>query len=199
MALYEFASSGDFASSITSVNYTPSNATLGISPTTNTASFTSGRIEISNTDYIETASAALADGQYLSVTLTSDLGFLLTLDTFSMGHARSNSAPRQLAIYAATNGSSSFTSLGTVGNANSSTLTTYTRDLTTAPISFVNLNSVEFRMVWFDDNATPGVARYDNITISGDVAAIPEPSTYVLVGVALGSLWLLRRRRFRAY
>jgi hypothetical protein len=40
---------------------------------------------------------------------------------------------------------------------------------------------------------TARINRYDNVVLSGDVAAIPEPSTALLGG--LGLLALLRRRR----
>ncbi len=47
--------------------------------------------------------------------------------------------------------------------------------------------------------ATNESIRYDNITVRGDVSVIPEPSTYVLLGLGLGALlWLWLRRQFRS-
>jgi hypothetical protein len=58
--------------------------------------------------------------------------------------------------------------------------------------AFQNLTApIEFRV--YVTNSGVGVARLDNLTLNGDIAAIPEPSSLALLG-SLGALALRRRR-----
>ena len=52
-----------------------------------------------------------------------------------------------------------------------------------------------FRLVSFDDNATPGVAQFDKFVVLGSVAAIPEPSSFALLAGALTLGVVSLRRR----
>jgi hypothetical protein len=44
-------------------------------------------------------------------------------------------------------------------------------------------------------NNSSGNWRYDNVVVTGDVSAVPEPSTYALIGTGLAGLWTLRRNK----
>lgn len=81
---------------------------------------------------------------------------------------------------------------------------------TLAPVTF-NLaslasiadgNSVSFR--FYGDNGTGGDNAFgrelwiDDITLNGSITAVPEPSSFALMGIGLGATYLARRRKLKA-
>ncbi len=146
------------------------------------------RLDVGNPDYQETDTAAITDGQYITFGVQATGSNTLNIDFISFDHSRTSSAPRATALYASFNGGS-FSKIGSnANNSNSSNLTTYNRPLGT---DFDSVTSADFRLVFFDDNTNPGIARYDNIIVDG--AVVPEPTSALLA--TLGGLLCMTRRR----
>ena len=197
LVTYNF-DSDTLSNSTTTVGYTVTDlsfptATVGVNSVSYAANGGGRKLLFANTDWEETAALSIAAGQYLTFTMTADSGNTFNLDTLSLDHSRTNSAPRQLGIYASTDIDPTFTLLQTFSNNNNSTPPPIGPvDLTNKSITFNGVNTVTFRLVTFDDNTSPGVAQFDNIVVSGSV--IPEPSTALLLLGGFGALALLRRR-----
>lgn len=152
---------------------------------------TSGDYFGGNTD--ANADSALAAGHYFGFTVTADPTFKLSLDTVTFDHSRTSSAPRTTAVYASIDGSSSFTRIFKQGNNSKSSFDPYSITLSSA---FGSIDSAEFRFVYFDNNASKGAGKYDNVVVNG--AVVPEPTTFAMVLGGLGMLIGFQRTRRRA-
>ena len=195
LALYEFNPGDRTGSSDIDPDSNAQDIVFG-NATGQTVSYnSSNQLEYGNSDYFGGNNAtarndALAAGQYVAVTVDALPGLELNLDSFSFEYNRRQSAPRRVALYAATNGGSAFTFLQTQTTGNSSFLQPFDYDLSTLS-AYQGLTSVEFRIVPFEDNSNRAPLRIDNIILNGEV--IPEPASLVLLGA--GSLLMLSRRR----
>ncbi len=198
IALYDFNDSGNrTVSSDTEANSQAQNIAFGGATGESIVYNGSNQLLYSNSDYFGGTSAAnrddaLAAGQYVGFVVDADSGFTLDLDAIQFDYNRGNSAPRRVAVYGATNGSSSFSFLGQASTSNASALQDYSIDLS-SNATFQGLSSVEFRIVPFEDNTSRAALRLDNIEIIGDVTPIPEPASLVLL--AAGGALLVSRRR----
>lgn len=140
---------------------------------------------------------------YYTFTLTAAPGNTLDLTnmTFDWQSAINNSNSTgtfQYQLFAATNGGSTYTAVGTAGSkfvGNALALATDFGDITSENINLSSLtgsNSVDFRLALAMPVANGGFNHFfRNVTVNGSV--VPEPSTALLGG--LGMLVLLRRRR----
>jgi hypothetical protein len=133
---------------------------------------------------------------------TSYVSFQLTLNStidpialegISFNLANSGtSGPRGVEVTYRIGTSGAFTSLGTtaVPNNTANNYGLFTFNLGT-PAALAPSDVIEFRLLGYA-NATGNSIRLDNVSISA--AAIPEPSTYLLLGGGLTVLLWLRRR-----
>ncbi len=138
--------------------------------------------------------AALADTDVFTVTITADAGFQFNLTSINFdfgGKSDTTAYVTNGVVYSGgvtlhdeafsvvTGGGTSYDT----GNSDS-----------LAAASFQGVTSATFTFANYDNT---GVAsntnRWDNITIEGDVVAVPEPSSTALLG--LGGLALILRRR----
>jgi hypothetical protein len=157
-----------------------------------------------------TLAAAISADRYIAFTLTADPGsyFDSFEDVFVRLEANNISMGRQVAFFSSATGFTDGDELWSLdlydGGSGPGQFSTHTIDLTgvTALQNNASLSSVEFRIYnWGSSGAANalGIGRgfqtngSDDLVVQGTV--IPEPSTFVLVGLALGSLVFLRRRR----
>jgi hypothetical protein len=163
-----------------------------------TGTANSDALSFNNVDYEEQEGDALADGQFVAFTLTAAPLTTLDLEQLSYGHARSGSAPRRLSVYTQLAGETGFTEQK--DSANNGTTTFNSNDYFTLDLSsitgFDSATSVEFRLVFHDDNSSPGSGYLENIAVSGTATVIPEPASLALLG--LGGLCLAGGRRQRS-
>lgn len=155
----------------------------------NSLVFTSSQAQITNTDYEETKALAHNAGQYITFSVEANAGKLLNLTDLKYKHSRTFSAPRRLAVFASLDGGA-FSEIHDVGNGNESILPEFTASLDSS--TFDSVGEIVFRFVFYDDNTSPGLARFDDIILNG--AVIPEPASLALIGLA-GLLMLPRRKR----
>ena len=150
---------------------------------------------------------SVGDYYQFQVSAANFTGLTLTYDQIG-----SSTGPRDFELEYSTNGTT-FTNFGSytvLSNsspnvwsstpANHITTSTYTDDLT----SIDDLNgaaTVYFRLANLDTTAinggttaSTGTDRVDNVIITGTAIAAPEPSSWILGGLAIGSFALLRRR-----
>ena len=149
-----------------------------------------------------TAAAAITANDYFKFTLTPNATFLANLTDlfFDYSGTGATNVPNTSTFFVRSGADNFAADVGTTVSATqaegNSVFRRQTIDLTGA--SFQNLTAaIEFRIYVFASIAAPsdfGIVRLDNITLNGDIAPIPEPSSLALVG-SLGVLALLRRRR----
>jgi hypothetical protein len=140
----------------------------------------------------DTREESFAGNAYWSITLTPDIGSEMSLtslsfdlDTFNNGLLPS--------FYLSSNIGGFETEIGAVYLNHGDGLVSV--DLSGA--AFQNLAApVEFRLyLWSENGGGSSGSRwlFDNVTVEGTVAAIPEPGTWMMLG--LGTLTLLVRRK----
>lgn len=158
--------------------------------------------------------AALNDAtpDYLEFTLTPAAGQLVNLTSFIFDHEASTnmatSFTSNLSIFASldgfatapTSGAELGTSTGTVAVSTGGMNTTLVDEVnfSLGAAQFQNLTSaqtVTFRVYAFDNfSANDFINRIDDIRVVGDVAAIPEPSSVLLVLGSAAGMFFIRRR-----
>ncbi len=156
----------------------------------NSLVFSNNQARITNSDYEETKALAHSTGQYITFSVEANAGKSLDLTDLKYKHSRTDSAPRRLAVFASVDGGA-FSEIDDIGNGNSSTLPSFTADLSSS--TYDNVQEIAFRFVFYDDNPSPGLARFDDFILNGEV--IPEPASLALMG--LGGLLMLGRGSFR--
>lgn len=154
-------------------------------------SVTGGQLRIPASDITNPSNPNSSD-DYISFTVTPNNPLKLNLDslTFDARYFNQGAFSAQYSVFSSVDGFA--TSL--TGNQNlSSTLTTYTVDLSAA--AYQGLSAVTFRIAFGDSNngANNGVLL-DNLTLNG--AAVPEPHEYAaLAGLGLLGFAVWRRTR----
>lgn len=180
----------------TPVNDTGSSASLTTGPGLPDALFLSQRI------LSTTPAAAVANNQFFQFTVTPDTGFALDLTSLTFDGARGgDSTPRGFVLRSSLDGFSADIATGTFPTV-AMTLTNFSIDLSGAVFQGISTDTI-FRFYGFAPQAGgSGVigSWYDNLTLNGQVTAVPEPSAAVisLAGIALlGSARWWQRAKLR--
>jgi hypothetical protein len=136
--------------------------------------------------------AAVANNQYFQFSLGPDAGFEMDLQGLSFDAARGGaSTPRGWVLRSSLDGFGSDIASAEVATANP-TLSSFGVDLS-GP-QYQDLQSgLTFRLYGFAPSTGVGMF-YDNLTVTGAVSAIPEPSTWLLMALGLAGCWRQRRR-----
>jgi len=135
------------------------------------------------------ASNAVSNGSFMDFTLTPDVEMDLTSFTFRAARGGS-STPRGWVLRSSVDG---FTS--NLGTANVPAVhPTYTNfNVSLTDLSFQDLTSaVTFRLYTYSPSNTNTI-RFEEITVNG--TAIPEPSSLILLLMAMGAFFVIRKRR----
>ena len=198
----QFAATYNFTTAITDTP-TVTNVTLNSISATNTSISrvgTTPNFIASSTSWA--ASGASADtSEYVSVSLHANTSYELSLTSLSFKSSNSSTGPTSfsVALYvgnALQETSSTFTSSSTTSTTSSMPTFTFNfSDLTGVAATSL----VEFRFYGWGGSSGAGALKFDDIAINGTVsaAAIPEPSTFALLG-GLGALGLASFSRTRA-
>jgi hypothetical protein len=148
---------------------------------------------------VATGGPTNAGGDYSGFSITVDSGYVLNLESLTFVTSRSGTAPASISLLTSVNGFAS----AAASEQNFSFATGGTQTVTSiAGTAFDTLaaGTYEFRFYTygaaFGTGAQNDPSRIDTIILTGDVSAIPEPSTYAaLVGaLALGFVAMKRRR-----
>ncbi len=163
-------------------------------------------------------SGSLSTSDYYSVTITPGSGYTLSLTQLTFTVQRSGTGIRTYAVRSNAGGDNYATNLP--GSINSNTnlsvqsgnifywnfdATTSAQTGSTVSLSAAafqsSASSITLRFYGWNAEASGGTFSIDNVTFTGSVTAIPEPSTYAALAglLALGGvMWNRRRQRFTA-
>lgn len=144
---------------------------------------------------------SFSENAYFSFSITPSSGYEMDLTSLTFDVRTFNVVANSINFYLSSNiaGFSSPIGSVTTGYNTAGNFQTVSFDLSGA--SFQSLTSpTEFRLyLWWDALAGTGsgsAPRFDNVTLNGSVAPVPEPAGVLLCGLGLG-LVLLRSRRCR--
>jgi PEP-CTERM motif len=201
LAKYEFAlqtrTSTDTDSNSTATDLTNG---AGITATESTYYTTAGNpapsLRTASATTSNTEALAVSGNDYYTFTLTPVAGFKVNLTTLTFDYAITGvnmtgnfSIRSSIDSFASDIGSTATTSSTTFSNASISLSAAQYQNLTSA---------VTFRIYIFDDKPGPEETDLlDNVTLNGTVAAVPEPSTWAMMGLGVGLLGAAQRFRRR--
>jgi len=205
IALFNFTS-GSAASSDTEILTTASDVTRGSG--LSGAAFTNNRLEVQGTDTATNhalnstlstkRNTAINNNYYFAFTVTVNAGYELDLTQLQYDYVAAQPYEFYVGVYSDktgfTNGDGLYERENDQNNG-----TTYTYNDETVSLSSISAlqgltGTTEFRFYVSDGStSTTRIFNFDDITLSGDVSAIPEPGA-ALLG-SLGLLALLHRRR----
>ena len=167
-----------------------------------TANGNPGAALIVNTDETNgnTFATAITAGDFFMLTLTPASGDRFVFDSFTVDLATNSTTFTTNVRLQASINNSAFVDLNTVSAYSSTAYTTETFDLSgrNNNAAIAAGASVVLRVVVFDSDSTAGnYTAFDNITLNGTVAPIPEPGTVslLILGAAAAGGVILRRRQ----
>ncbi|MFA6287436.1 MAG: PEP-CTERM sorting domain-containing protein [Opitutaceae bacterium] len=179
----------------TPTGYTSQNATSGAAGYGSFLGYTVNAVgsDVAGDSLLLLNTAGNIRTKYITFSLSS-LGY----DTLSLSYATrlTNSVTSQQVWSFSSTLNGTYTTLTTLSPTANGTATLQTVDLSSlSGLALDNQSTFYLRMTYTSAN-TQGSQAIDNIQLTG-VAAIPEPSTYALLGgaVALGLAFVIRRRR----
>jgi len=181
---------GKVAPGYTSQNATSGNAGYGVfsDSTVNRAgtdSTTGGSLLLLNT-------SGNAVGHYLTFSLSS-AGY----DTLSLSYAvRLTSAVTASQVWTYSTDGTNYFTLATISPTANGTFLTQTLNLSSLSSSALDNQSTFYLRMAYSSANTQGSSAFDNIQLTGTATAVPEPSTYALLGGAsvLGLAFFIRRK-----
>ena len=134
---------------------------------------------------------------YGTFTVTADSGYKLNLNTLSFDVQNAGTSPTPDGHWVVRSSVDNFTT----NLADFTATTTFAnKQVDVSTIVFEGLQEITFRIYLYDANNTNSGTRSlrtDNVILTGDITAIPEPSTSaLLLGLAGAALvfWRVRRR-----
>jgi len=188
----------------TSMNYEEergdnTGSTEGITFSTTAGSLIAGNANLKTGN----RNAAIADNDYFSFTIAPESGFTLHLDKIVFSGARAFDVARSAESFALMSSIGGFTSTdlslleGAITAVDSAVgaYDQFSIDLS-GEAAYQNITtSTEFRIYMWGGTGggSQAAIQYDNLGVTGEVVAIPEPSSTALLG--LGGLALILRRR----
>jgi len=171
--------SGVSASSVSNGSLTLFSATTNLLQGAPAAGATAGNNNIAS---------AISSNSYFQFTLTPTQAMTLSSLSFNAGFPNNTSAVIRSSV------DNFGSNLGSAVNGGS-TLAGYNFSLTGIPAFQNQTSAVTFRVYLHGANNNTA-SQFDDLTISGTTAVIPEPGTLALVGLGMaGGAALLRRRR----
>ena len=155
-----------------------------------------------------TAANAISSGDYFKLTLTPTAGNSITLTSLSFDVFAATAGPsaRQIYIFSDKTGFAGGSELFSAGTQSGSPLIPYNTasvgqnfsiDLSGMSALANITDSVTFRFYTQTPTASQGMA-FDDITVNGSVASVPEPSVFALCGLGILVLLTVKRRRSHA-
>jgi hypothetical protein len=148
------------------------------------------------TDTQATEALALTSNDYYTFTLTPNAGQKanLTSLTFDFAPFGNGTNTASFAVYSSVD--SFATRIGSVATStNSSAFTSANISLLASQYQNLTL-PITFRIYVFDSNNSGGKGDLlDNVILNGDLLAVPEPSTYAMMGLGAGLLGAAQRFR----
>lgn len=143
-----------------------------------------------------------SSGDYVGFTISAAEGYQLDLSalSFYFAHTNTNGTISSSATFDVRSSLDYTTSIWSqsVNVVNNTSPTWSLADIDLTDSAYQDLESISFRIYLNDGENTSGNSqlRFDSVTLSGASTAIPEPSTYALLGgVGVLGLAVLRRRR----
>ncbi len=189
---YTFPTGLADAPSLANVTFTPVSATnVSTTYSTTNQNFT--------TNQWVTGSSSADTSEYLSFGLQANAGFNLSLTQLTFKESRSATGPASMSIALWVDGVLRETSF-TFATTNTSSTTTASMSLRT--FDFADLTSitatslVQFRVYAWGGTGSTGTLRLDDLSISGNVSAVPEPSAYAAFAGAAVLLGVIAQRRY---
>lgn len=162
--------------------------TFGISTTTGNlpnALFTRGPVEA-------TEGTAHDSARYFSLTLDPDSGMQMSLSSLTFDYFRDSSTSNS-AFFLRTDADNFSTTIASGTLSGNGAWTPRSVNLS-AVTSLQNLTqAVTLRIYFYGSSTDTRITRYDNFSLNGDMASIPEPGIGLLMLTGLGALVLFRR------
>lgn len=133
-------------------------------------------------------SSAFDSTKYFTFTLTPSNNYQINFESFTYSGQASGSGPTNFAFRSSLDGFTSNLGSPSTGN--------ITIDLSATGFQGIS-NSIEFRLYAWGASGNAGTFSVNSFEFNGDITAVPEPHTYILMlgGVVVAILITRRRRR----
>jgi hypothetical protein len=131
---------------------------------------------------------------YFEFILTPDAGYAFSATSMTFGYRATATGPTNFAVRSSADAYASNLTSGTI------TGDSTWRSAGALSITLSGINTATtFRIFGSGASSSLGTFRVDDVTVSGSVTAVPEPSTYaaILGAMALTSVLICQRRRAR--
>ena len=169
-------------------------------------------LRISGDDTENDSSTATSNSAFLSFTLTNNSGSTVVLDAISLDYQATNAFGFSFSrVFSNVQGFDSVIP-DTIGNFGretggsdgavvndvidlTATSTEFGANVSATDFTVADGNSITFFVPWIDQSGSPTrFTDIDNLSISGDITPVPEPSSVILMSLA-GLGFILRRNR----
>lgn len=170
-----------------------------------TGSATNNRFTATGWSTGSTFSAASSGNDYITFSITPTSGNQLSLSGATVTYTLQNSAtgPDFYSVRSSVDSFGSDLSASSAALDATGTLTTSTSLTLPSSVAYTGLTgAVEFRIYGWGATATGGTFSVNAWSMTGEVSAVPEPSTYAAIAgglVLAGAVWQRRRTRGAAH